>query len=281
MNPVVIFTSAGILTLLSFGISGVSGFLSFQGYGAAFPDIFGASYIGALIAALAVAASWGLGIVTRQGSSRGIAVGIAVVILAALGDMTGNGLSLAGKVNEKVAAYERSIAAYNRSVDDLATARTRLQNARADLEAVLDDDAKAVQRFLMAKGLYTGKIDGVIGPLSRNAIAGLSTELRETIRIEEGNERAAKAVIDLGKPTASPEGEGLRAIVISVVLTLVSLLASFFASIIATGGRGIMAELKAIEDDFQAIEEDALDLARYVYEARNAERGSLELAEAA
>lgn len=260
----------GLMALLAMALSGVSATLSTQGYGHAFPEIFGAPAIGATIAAMALLTAFCLGIAQRQGSVKGVCVAALMIPITGLGDVAGNSFALSGAVAEKKAAYEASMAAYRQAETDLATARDRLTKAQDQLETVTGDDKIKAQKLLMGLGLYDGKLDGIIGPLTRKAIADLAVKLNATIETETANEATAQAVIAAGLPAKTAEGEGAKALGISIALTLIALLASYLSSLIMSGGKGLKEELDQIEAELTDFETEVVDLVDYIQKARAA-----------
>jgi hypothetical protein len=256
------------MAILALCLSGVSATLSTQGYHMAFPEIFGAPAIGATISAMALISAFCLGIAQRQGSIKGVVIAALLIPVTGVGDMAGNGFALAGSVAEKQAQYEADMAAYRQAEADISTARDRLASAQGELDLIATGENKKLQRYLAGLGLYDGAIDGIIGPNTRKAISDRALELRGVVKTETVNEETAQAIISVGLPAKSADSEGVKALGISVALTLIALLASYLGSVIMTGGKGLKEELDELENDLTEFETEIVDFLDYVHTAK-------------
>lgn len=264
-----IIISAAV-TIFGAAITLVSANLSWHGYAAAFENIPFVGAVGAAIAGLAFVTVYAIPVCQRQGNWQGVGLGVVMMLILTGADITGNNYALGGEVKAAKEAFQADTAAYMEAEASLVEARKRLTTATDELAIAAGSDILAAQRLLMLKGKYEGKLDGVAGPVTQAGMIQLAGELRRTIETEKTTEANAAAIVAAGKPVDVGSSESLKALGISAALSILALMASYLASSILTGGRGLEDELSGLEDGVGELEAEIFDLVTWVADRKAA-----------
>jgi len=242
----------------------ISANLSFQGYQTAFPSIWGVGPTGGVIAAMAFVVTFAIPVTRKQGNLQGTLLALGLLAVCIPGDITGNSFALNGAVDEKRAEYVTAKATYDEAAASLPIVRERIATAKNELSIASGDDILAAQRLLMLKGKYTGALDGKAGPLTQAAMIQLAGDLQDTLRVERETEASLAKAVAHGEPVNIAGSESVKALAIAIGLTLLSLVASYLASSILTGGRGLEDELNDLEKQVDEFETEVFDLAQFL-----------------
>jgi hypothetical protein len=245
--------------------------MSFQGYEREFASLVGAGLIGVGISGLAFLCAGAIGIAWRLGL-KDVAVIAAVMSVACFaGDVYGNSLATVGEVNAKTAVAIEAEATYQASAASLPVIRDRIKTAQSELATVAGEDIRAAQRLLMAKGLYSGRIDGIAGGQTEAALQGFAAGLTASLT-ELGKQEARHAeIVSRGAPAAPKAHEASLALLIAFLLTSLSMAASAIGFPLMAGRKPEgETELKALEDTMDEFESEVFDFAQWLDDKRKA-----------
>lgn len=245
--------------------------MSYQGYEREFASLTGAGLIGVGISGLAFLCAGAIGIAWRLGL-KDVAV-IAAIMSAACfaGDVYGNQLATVGEVKAKAAAAADARAAYAASSAALPVIRDRIQSAQSELATVAGEDIHAAQRLLKAKGLYLGRIDGIAGGMTEEAMQGFASDLRTALATLTADEARHSELVARGVPVAPKAHEASLALVIAFLLSTLSMAASAIGLPLMVG-RKVEGEeeLRALEQTMDEFEAEVFDFAKWLDDKRKA-----------
>lgn len=239
----------GVLVLIN------SANMSYQGYEGHFENLTGAGLIGVGVAGLAFFCAGAIGIAARSGMKD---VAIIAALMAAVcfcGDVYGNHLATGGEVEATRARALQGVAAFEEASTAIIETRERISMVRTDLAVIAGSDIPAAQRLLKAKGLYDGRVDGIPGGLTEQAMSEFGQALRGELEKLGTAEAAQGEIVSRGAPELPGEHEGTFALAIAFLLTALSMAASAIGLPLMVGkpidGEQELAELEGVMDEFE------------------------------
>jgi hypothetical protein len=245
--------------------------MSYQGYERAFDGLTGAGLIGVGIAGLAFLCAGAIGIAWRMGLKDVAIIAALMAVVCYAGDVYGNNLATGG---EKQAEREQALmdlASFTEASASLPITTDRITLAQSELAIVTGDDIKAAQRLLKGKGLYTGKIDGIAGGLTEQAMDDFGATLRSNIAALVAQETAQRDIVAAGAPEVPSENESLYALAIAFLLSTLSMAASAIGLPLMVGrkmdGEEELAQLEQTMDEFEC---EVFDFAKWLDDHKSA-----------
>lgn len=241
--------------------------MSYQGYERGFPGLFGAGLIGVGISGLAFFCAGAIGVAWRMGLKDVAVIASLMAVACFAGDVYGNRLATVGEVQAKAASALEQQAAFNASSEALPVIRERIRVAASELAIVTGPEVKAAQRLLMAKGLYDGRIDGVAGGKTEEAIKGFAAKQNAALEKLGSEEASHQAIVSAGAPEAPKAHEESLALAIAFLLTILSMASSAIGLPLMVGKKmSGEEELEALEETMDEFEAEVFDFYQFVKE---------------
>lgn len=226
----------------------VSAKFSYEGFAGTFSAIPAAGWIGVGFAILAFATASAVRIFgdDRDGVMRSTA--IILLAIAAIGDVAGNWQAMTLQTVEASQADQDRLAAYQEASQTMPRLRSELDALNAQLAVIMGRDIPEAQRLLKLAGLYEGKIDGKAGGATEAAMLAFGRDTQARIRVLQESELEAAGTIAGGEPVDRGDFHGWMNILLAILLTISTSLASMTGTRLLIGA----ADLDAISASEEA-----------------------------
>jgi|GEM_PF-3489784 len=252
-------TACGCLVLLN------SASMSYQGYERAFDGLSGAGLIGIGIAGLAFLCAGAIGVASRIGMKDVAIIAAVMAVVCYAGDVYGNSLATVGEIKANRDAAIESQAAYDSATDALPVIRQRIATAKEELAIVTGDDILKAQRLLKGKGLYLGKLDGIAGGKTEQAMNDFGAALVATLKDLGDQESEAVKTTSQGRPEAPGEHAEGFAWLIAFLLSSLSMAASAIGLPLMVGKKmSAEEELDQLEQTMDEFESEVFDFVKWM-----------------
>ncbi|MEP0316734.1 MAG: hypothetical protein ABJL57_11645 [Hyphomonas sp.] len=252
-------TACGVLVLLN------SANMSYQGYVRAFDGLAGAGLIGVGIAGLAFLCAGAIGVASRIGMKDVAIISAVMAVVCYAGDVYGNSLATVGEIAVERETALESQAAFDSAAQALPIIRQRITAAQEELAIVTGPDILKAQRLLKGKNLYLGKLDGIAGGKTEEAMNAFGASLVTTLGDLDNQEADAVNTTAEGRPEVPSENAETFAWVIAILLSSLSMAASAIGLPLMVGKKiDGEAELEQLEQTMDEFETEVFDFVKWM-----------------
>jgi len=228
-------------------ILAVSAKFSYEGFAGTFDTIPAAGWVGVGFAILAFLTASAVRIFRDDEDGHMRAIALALLAIACIGDVAGNWQAMDLQTVSASQVDQDRLAAYDAAVAMLPRIEVEQDQIKADLAIVSGSDIAAAQRLLKATGVYTGRLDGLAGGATEAAMLAFGTTAKARIQTLQSESARLEAIKAAGKPVAKANVKDALNVILALILTISSGLASAIGTRLLMGANEL-DEIRASEE---------------------------------